>query len=146
MEQTSALVGDIVGLLFETVALLHTHFERCAADCGLSAAQAAAVQQLERPLSMRELAAGLGCDPSNVTGITDRLEARGLVERQVAASDRRVKTLVLTSTGMELRERLQARLLHGPAPVTGLTRQQQEVLRDLLRRALPRNAEGEREP
>ena len=36
------------------------------------------------------------CDNSNVTGIADRLEAAGLVERRPAEHDRRVKTLVLT--------------------------------------------------
>jgi DNA-binding MarR family transcriptional regulator len=135
--EAAELVGEIVDLLFETVAHLQEHFERSAADCGLSGPQAAAVQQLDHPLSMRELAARMGCDPSNVTGITDRLEARGLVQRQQDPIDRRVKHLVLTAAGLELRGQLQARLLRGPAPVTGLSRREQEDLRDLLKRARP---------
>lgn len=39
---------------------------------------------LGRPLPMRALAELLGCDASNVTGIVDRLEARGLVRREAA--------------------------------------------------------------
>ena len=52
---------------------------------------------------MSALAAALQCDNSNVTGIVDRLEAQGLVERRPAAHDRRVKTLVVTTEGVELR-------------------------------------------
>ena len=44
---------------------------------------------------MRALAQQLFCDPSNVTGIVDRLEKRGLVERRVDENDRRVKKLAL---------------------------------------------------
>ncbi len=50
----------------------------------LAPAQARALHELdlERPISMRELAQRLKSDPSNVTGLIDRLEARGLVERR----------------------------------------------------------------
>src|SRR5262249_16172524 len=47
----------------------------------------------ERPLPMGRLAETLGCDASNVTGLVDRLEARGLVERRASAKDRRVKVI-----------------------------------------------------
>ena len=62
---------------------------------------------------MGRLARGLACDASNVTGIVDRLEARGLIERRPGASDRRVKVLVITREG----ERLRATMLaaHGRA-------------------------------
>ena len=40
---------------------------------------------------MRHLASLLKCDPSNVTFLVDRLEERGLVERQTDPADRRVK-------------------------------------------------------
>lgn len=142
LHDSAELVGEIVDLMLKTVRLLQSHFEACAAECGLAGAQAAAVQQLDRPLSMRDLASRLGCDPSNVTGITDRLEARALVERHAGTSDRRVKMLVLTPSGMELRERLQRRLLRGRAPLTGLTKGQQEALRDLLKQALPAASES----
>ncbi len=36
---------------------------------------------------MRRLAQKLKCEPSNVTGIVDRLEARGLVERRPDPTD-----------------------------------------------------------
>ena len=48
---------------------------------------------------MSSLAGKLFCDDSNVTGIVDRLEARGLIERRPAEHDRRVKLLGLTPEG-----------------------------------------------
>ena len=53
-----------------------------AAALDLHPAQAGALLQLDSPLPMTELAALLACDNSNVTGLIDRLEARGLVARQ----------------------------------------------------------------
>ena len=48
---------------------------------------------------MRKLAQKLKCEPSNVTGIVDRLEARGLVERRPDPADRRVKVAAATDEG-----------------------------------------------
>ena len=46
-----------------------------------------------------KLAQKLKCEPSNVTGIVDRLEARGLVERRPDPADRRVKLAAATEEG-----------------------------------------------
>src|SRR5688500_19052112 len=54
---------------------------------------------------MRALAQQLFCDPSNVTGIVDRLEARGMIERRSSDTDRRVKIIRLTPDGQLVRER-----------------------------------------
>src|SRR3979490_984365 len=58
-----------------------------------------------RPLPMRRLADTLSCDASNVTGLVDRLESRGLVRRRSSPQDRRVKVLQLTPTGARLASR-----------------------------------------
>src|SRR3954471_21476722 len=65
------------------------------AELGLSFAQAHAlrVPGPGRPMPMSSLAERLFCAASNVTGIAHRLEARGLVERESAEADRRVKAL-----------------------------------------------------
>src|SRR5438445_10398602 len=55
---------------------------------------------------MRDLAARLQCDPSNVTFLADRLEERGLVERRPDPSGRRVKRLALTPAGLAMRIRV----------------------------------------
>jgi len=52
------------------------------------------------------LADAMQCHSSNVTGMVDRLEARGLVRRQPDTSDRRVKLVALTSEGQRLRGRM----------------------------------------
>src|SRR5947209_18347631 len=56
-----------------------------------------------RPLPMSRLADTLSCDASNVTGLIDRLESRGLVRRQPSPGDRRVKVITLTPIGSRLR-------------------------------------------
>src|SRR5882724_12073833 len=55
------------------------------------------------PRKMSELADALFCDNSNVTGIVDRLEEHGLVRREAAEGDRRVKLIVLTKEGEWMR-------------------------------------------
>src|SRR4029453_14867636 len=76
-----------------------------AAELQLSPAQCHVLHLIEpeRPVPMGELAETLACHASNVTGLVDRLESRGLVLRRPSPADRRVKVLVLTPTGAQLR-------------------------------------------
>ena len=118
--------------------LVSAHFTTMVAELDLAPAQARALHELDldRPISMRELAERLKSDPSNVTGLIDRLEARGLVERRPDASDRRIKGLALTPAGAQLRERLFARLYSAPPSAAALSEQDQRVLRDVLQRVV----------
>lgn len=111
-----------------------------AGELELSPPQLHALRQLhpDRPVPMSDLAAALHCDNSNVTGIVDRLEDRGLVERRPAERDRRVKMLVLTPDGADLRTRLVARMEEPPEELRALSEDDQRLLRDLMRRALDR--------
>jgi DNA-binding MarR family transcriptional regulator len=88
------------------------------------------------PRPMGELAKILSCDSSNVTGITDRLEQRGLVMRTSAEHDRRVKMLVLTDEGETLRTEITKRLAEPPPEIASLVEADQVALRDILRRAM----------
>jgi DNA-binding MarR family transcriptional regulator len=112
-------------------------FMAIAQEFELSPPQIMALRALdpERPVPMSELAGKLHCDNSNVTGIVDRLEDRGLVERRSAEHDRRVKMLVVTPAGVELRERLCARLCEPPPAFAALSPEDQLTLRDIMRRA-----------
>jgi MarR family transcriptional regulator, organic hydroperoxide resistance regulator len=94
-----------------------------------------ALQTLEEPTPMGELAKRLACDNSNVTWITDRLEERGLVERRAAPHDRRVRLLALTDAGRGLRDEIAARLAEPPDAIAALSRDDLHALRDVLRRA-----------
>jgi DNA-binding MarR family transcriptional regulator len=129
-------VTEIVDLVWELVAQMHEHFHTRIAELGLSPPQAMALRGLDpdEPVPMGTLACRLRCDASNITGIVDRLEAKQLVERRVAASDRRVKTLVFTAKGRAVRRRLDAVLLDESPAVARLTRAEQRAFRELLRR------------
>jgi MarR family transcriptional regulator, organic hydroperoxide resistance regulator len=95
-----------------------------------------ALQALEEPKPMGELAKQLSCDNSNVTWITDRLEERSLVARTQAEHDRRVRLLVLTPKGRRLREEISERLAEPPPEIANLSGEDQRVLRDVLSRAV----------
>src|SRR2546423_13417244 len=56
---------------------------------------------LSGPKPMRFLAEHLKCEPSNITGLVDRMEARGLVTREPDPEDRRVKNITATDLRRE---------------------------------------------
>jgi DNA-binding MarR family transcriptional regulator len=107
-------------------------------EYGLTPPQLMTLRRLEEnePVPMSEVARVLACDASNVTGIIDRLEDRGLVKRGDAPRDRRVKMLELTPEGAEVRAVLGERMGVPPEPLTDLSVADQRALRDLLRKAL----------
>jgi DNA-binding MarR family transcriptional regulator len=90
----------------------------------------------DHPRPMSDFAVRLVCDASNVTGLADRLEARGLIERRSAEHDRRVKVLALTEAGEHVREQVIRAMQEPPAVVAALPAADQRALRDILRRAL----------
>jgi MarR family transcriptional regulator, organic hydroperoxide resistance regulator len=123
--------------LFRTLFGQHRRrFLIAAAELDLHPAQAGALLQLDSPLPMTELAALLACDNSNVTGLIDRLEARGLVARQPSSQDRRVKHVVLSAAGRRLRERLLARVGRPTRGFECLSPDEQHQLGDLLRQVI----------
>lgn len=94
------------------------------------------LKALDRPRPMSDVAATLACDSSNLTGITDRLEERGLVRRSADEKDRRVKLLVLTEEGKRVRRKVVGRLHQPPAPIGALSDRELVTLERLLRKAL----------
>jgi DNA-binding MarR family transcriptional regulator len=110
-----------------------------AVDLPLALAHALTELDPESPSPMGELANKLHCDASNVTGIVDRLEARGLVGRG-SSTDRRQKVLVLTSEGKRQRRRLLAKLEEPPAILRSLSEADHRALASVLRK-LPSPAE-----
>jgi DNA-binding MarR family transcriptional regulator len=124
----------LMGRLFQ---VNKSRFFAIASEFDLSPPQMHALRALdpETPMPMSDLAAELHCDNSNITGIIDRLEDRDLVQRRPAAHDRRVKHLVLTARGAELRERLGLAMAQPPAQLEKLSVAEQRQLRELLRKA-----------
>jgi DNA-binding MarR family transcriptional regulator len=116
-----------------------------AGELGLAPMQLHALRLIEpgAELPMSSLAGKLFCDASNVTGIVDRLEARGLIERRPASYDRRVKLLALTDEGRRVREAAWQQLSQPPPEIAALPLGQQRALRDALRAALDQRASVE---
>jgi DNA-binding MarR family transcriptional regulator len=85
-----------------------------------------------RPMAMSRLATTLSCDASNVTGLVDRLESRGLVLRRPSEHDRRVKVLDLTPEGARLRSQLLRKMTGRALPLSRLSPEQQRTLVRIL--------------
>jgi DNA-binding MarR family transcriptional regulator len=84
---------------------------------------------------MRRLADQMNCEASNLTGLVDRLESRGLVVRQPFPEDRRVKCVALTESGEELSAQLWAAVARR-CDLNRLPSTSKEQLTSLLREAL----------
>jgi len=86
-------------------------------------------------MKMRELSRRLMVTGGNVTGLTDRLVAEGLVERRDDASDGRATTVQLTSEGRrQFRAMARAHEAWVVELFAGLSAEQQAQLFDLLGR------------
>lgn len=132
-----ALTLEVVELIGAVVARYHEEYEEAAAGHALTGAQARLLSLLSlEPLPMRRLAQRLKCEPSNVTGIVDRLEARGLAERRPDPADRRVKLAAATEEGRQVARSLQESLRFAREPLAGLSEGERVALRDALRRML----------
>jgi DNA-binding MarR family transcriptional regulator len=89
------------------------------------------------PLPMNMIADVLACDPSNVTGIIDRLFSQHYIERQEKPTDRRVKMISLTPKGEQLQKKVIKDILAYQSDVLEkLTKDQRDQLRDLLKQIL----------
>src|SRR5439155_15822828 len=82
--------------------------------------------------AMGSLAQTFRCDASTMTWLVDRLEERGLVERRMAPSDRRVKAVALTEQGLAARAQLIDRLYEPPDELVALDAQCLTELHDAL--------------
>src|SRR5918997_2224495 len=99
---------DAWALLGQLFWQMRPRMVRVAGEFGLSPPQLFALRTLDpdNPVPMSTLAAALHCDNSNVTGLVDGLEAQGLVERRPGQRDRRVRMVVVTDRGAQVRGRL----------------------------------------
>lgn len=107
------------------------NFESIAATHGLTAVQARCVLRLAEPTRMQDIALHLGCDPSNVTGVAERLIHRGLVTSR-PGDDRRVKMLELTPAGAQTRAGLAHDIARDSLPMTALSPSERSTLVTLL--------------
>jgi DNA-binding MarR family transcriptional regulator len=126
------LTSDVLGLFAAITRRYTQESEAAGAVHQLTPLQVKALLAAEEPVPMRRIAERLHAEPSNVTTIVDRLEARGLVERRPDPGDRRVKLVAATPAGRATATDLRTRMPFAAAPLTRLTGGQRESLRDLL--------------
>src|SRR5215467_12872624 len=134
MKGPSRTSGDAWHMLVEFFFAQRAHIPTVAADLELSPAQCHVLHLIEpgKGMAMGYLAEQLACDASNVTGLVDRLESRGLVRRRPSERDRRIKVLQLTPAGLRVRDMLVERMSTPPPILDRLSpRERQELVRIL---------------
>jgi MarR family transcriptional regulator, organic hydroperoxide resistance regulator len=136
--QVSDLGREIWSLLYRLFQAGRPALMAICQEYELTPSQAFLLRYLEphKPIAMNVLADTLGCDASNITGLVDKLEARGLIQRQPDRADRRVKMIVVTEAGARFRKKLLSRLLEPPPSLAGLPEAEKRTLRNILKRAV----------
>jgi len=95
--------GDLTDGLFQLAFMLLARLTRIAADHELSIVQVRLLGILrDREPGMLELAGHLELEKSSLSGLVDRAEKRGLVERIPSTEDRRAATIRVTARGRKL--------------------------------------------
>ena len=132
--EQDGLVDALVQAAFVTMAVLN----KVGADNDLSLTQLRVLAILrDRRLRMTALADYLGLEKSTMTGLVDRAEKRGLLERAPNASDGRAVDVFLSPDGAELAERLYARVGRSLSLMTSeLAPAEQRRLQTLLEQML----------
>ncbi|MFD8206777.1 MarR family winged helix-turn-helix transcriptional regulator [Streptomyces sp. NPDC059695] len=132
-EAPRADTAQLMELLSVSLGVYYGDFTVAAASENLTASQGKALTVLRRgPAAMRALAETLTCDASNMTGIIDRLEKRGLVRREADASDRRVKNVILTPEGERVTDAIRAKMRTTQEGLDRLGSQDRDTLHTLL--------------
>src|SRR5215467_12716663 len=93
------ILDSVAGLFAQLVA----EGEALAKSFGIPVFVIKALHMLDNPLAMKDLGRRMHCDFSFITSIVDTLEKHGLAAREPDPADRRVKRLVLTPAGTDLK-------------------------------------------
>lgn len=132
------LAGDVWRRMFGFLIYTAPRREAVLARLGLTPNESRALTSLdaEHGRTMGELAAAWRCDASTATWTVNRLERLKLAERTSHASDRRVRLVVLTPSGVATRAELLAGMFATPPELLAFSDDQLRMLRALLA-ALP---------
>ena len=101
-------------------------------EYGLTSMQAMTLFLLDENRAMHELKTVFNCDASNITGLVDGLEAKGLATRYEDAKDRRIKLIRLSEKGEKVRGSLLYQAVHESQLLANLDEDEQKQLIDLL--------------
>ena len=98
-------------------------------------------------IDQRTLASAVALDTSTTAGVVDRLEARGLMQRNASAQDKRVRLLTLTTSGQELLQLAEAPMLRAQALILApLSETEQVQFMAMLQRLVNENNALSRAP
>ena len=98
-------------------------------------------------IDQRSLARRIGFDTSTIGGVIDRLERRGLMQRQTSPTDRRVRLLCVTESGEKLLRDVQPLMLRAQERILGpLTPSDREHFMRMLQQLVDGNAGAARAP
>ena len=102
--ENEMLIKEIVVAIRRLVHAVYLDTSKMSRQYGLTGSQSGVLRSLfqEGPLSSASLSRRLHVTPSNITGIIDRLEKKGLVERTPKQGDRRIALIKLTDSGTGL--------------------------------------------
>ena len=106
--ENEKVIKEIVGAIRRLVKAVYMDTYRMSRQYGLTGSQSGVLRSLiqEGPQSSADLSRQLHVTPSNITGIIDRLEKKGLVERIRKEGDRRIALIELTEKGEALSQQL----------------------------------------
>lgn len=136
---TYALDDSVGHLMHHVTASIRREVEVAMAAHDLTAAQWLPIWkiQLGMAATAQELSRQMDADAGAITRLLDRLEAKGLIQRERSAADRRVVNLRLTPAGEEVARHIPAVLSEVQNRfLQGFSVDQWEQLKSLLRRML----------
>jgi DNA-binding MarR family transcriptional regulator len=134
--ERDGLSTDLADAFGELVEQMVERFEGIARQVSLPSFCVKALHMLSSPMAMKELGRKFHCDPSFVTSIADMLDSRGLGKRETDTKDRRIKNIMLTSAGIELRARVEQEMLKIMPWSNALDADEQETLLRLVRKMI----------
>ena len=135
MARRDPLTVEILNLLAEMTTRFYAEYDQVAAAHQLTGGQARMLALVaDEAMPMSQLAGRMKCEPSNITGLVDRMEKRGLVTREPDGRDRRIKLVTPTEQGRDVAGRIWTELDYAANPLAGLDLTERETLRDLLRK------------
>ena len=109
-ERSEQLDADILSSLAALIGQIAANGERVAQRYSFPGFFIKALHMLDCPMAMKDLGKRMHCDPSFVTVIADGLEKRELARREAHPGDRRIKNIVLTDAGQDMRRRMEREL------------------------------------
>ena len=102
--ENESVIKDIVESIRKLVRAVYFDSQKMSRQFGLTGPQSLVLRLLlnNGSMSSAELSRLMYVTPSNITGIIDRLEKKGLVKRVRKEGDRRVALILLTDYGKEM--------------------------------------------